>query len=88
MKLLLIAPLLATAAYASGIVRWAFESRGGKNLLEKQGLTRDTLKPGDEVVVTANPGLKPADHRGILRALQRTSDGFRWQDQKKKPRHS
>ena len=51
---------------------------GGAGQLGGQGVTRDTLKPGDVVVITGNPGRDAADHRMRMVSLKRTSDGFGW----------
>lgn len=59
------------------IHRWAVEW-GGAGQLGGQGVTRDTLKVGDVVVITGNPGRNPADHRVRMVTLRRTSDGFGW----------
>ena len=57
--------------------RWAVEW-GGAGQLGSQGVTRETLRPGDVVVITGNPGRNPADHRVRMVSLRRTSDGFGW----------
>ncbi len=57
--------------------RWGVEW-GGAGALTGQGVTRDSLKPGDEVVITGNPGRNPIDHRVRMRTLLRPSDGFGW----------
>lgn len=57
--------------------RWSLEWRSAGSL-GQQGIKRDTLKAGDEVVVTANPSRTPGDHRGALLTLHRKSDGFGW----------
>ena len=57
--------------------RWAIEW-GGAGQLGGQGVTRQTLKPGDVVVITGNPGRNPDDHRVRMVTLRRTSDGFGW----------
>jgi hypothetical protein len=57
--------------------RWAVEW-GGAGQLGNQGVTRETLKPGDVVVITGNPGRNPADHRVRMVTLRRPSDGFGW----------
>lgn len=67
-----------TAPDESGVMqRWTVEW-GGAGQLGGQGVTRDTLKPGDVVVITGNPGRDPADHRMRMVSLKRTSDGFGW----------
>jgi hypothetical protein len=60
--------------------RWGVEW-GGAGALAGQGVTRDSLKPGDKVVITGNPGRNPADHRIRMRTLLRPSDGFGWGQQ-------
>ena len=58
-------------------VRWAVEWGGGGQL-GQQGVTRETLKPGDHVVITGSPGRNPADHRLRMRTIFRPKDGWRW----------
>ncbi len=57
--------------------RWAVEWGGG-TFLRQQDITRETLKPGDHVIITGNPGRNPADHRLRLRKIERPSDGWEW----------
>jgi len=57
--------------------RWAVEW-GGAAQLSGQGVKRDTLKIGDIVTITGNPGRNPADHRLKMNTLKRKSDGFGW----------
>jgi hypothetical protein len=57
--------------------RWSLEWRSSGQL-GQQGIRRDTLKVGDEVVVTINPSRTVGDHRGALKTLHRKSDGFGW----------
>ena len=44
------------------MTRWAVEWGAGGQL-GRQGVTRETLKPGDHVIVVGNPGRNPEDHR-------------------------
>jgi hypothetical protein len=57
--------------------RWAIEWAGAGQL-GTQGLTRDTLKVGDRVVIMGSPGRNAAEHRIRMRTLRRLSDGFQW----------
>ena len=59
------------------LVRYAVEWGGGGQL-GRQGVTRDTLKVGDHVIIIGNPGRTPEDHRLRLVRLQRPSDGYTW----------
>ena len=58
------------------MVRWAVEWAGGGQL-GQQGVTRETLKPGDHVIVVGNPGRNPEDHRLRMVNITRPSDGFK-----------
>jgi hypothetical protein len=58
-------------------VTWAVEWGGGGQL-GRTGVTRDTLKTGDHVIIVGNPGRNPADHRLRMLRLKRTSDGYTW----------
>ena len=57
--------------------RWGIEW-GGAGQLGGQGVNRYTLKAGDHVVITGNPGRTVEDHRIRMVSLKRTSDGFGW----------
>jgi len=59
------------------MVRYAVEW-GGAGQLGGQGVTRETLKPGDHVVISGSPGRNPADHRIRMVSLRRPKDGFGW----------
>jgi hypothetical protein len=59
------------------MVRYAVEW-GGAGQLGGQGVTRETLKPGDHVVISGSPGRNPADHRVRMVSLRRPKDGFGW----------
>ena len=55
--------------------RWAIEWAAAGQL---NGIARDTLKVGDHVIVTGNPGRNPADHRLRMKTITRPSDGWKW----------
>ena len=48
------------------------------NRLSQQGITKDTLKPGDHLVVTGSPGRTASDYRIHLKRIVRPSDGWKW----------
>jgi Family of unknown function (DUF6152) len=56
---------------------WAVEWGAGGQL-SRDGVTRETLKPGDEVVIKGNPGRNPDDHRIRMQSITRPSDGWSW----------
>ena len=57
--------------------RWAVEW-SGTSQLAGAGVTRDTLKVGDTVVITIHPSRVARDYRGLMVKLVRPSDGFNW----------
>lgn len=57
--------------------RWAVEW-GGSSQLSNQGLASATLRPGDVVEITGNPGRDASDHRVRMLYLLRPADGFDW----------
>jgi hypothetical protein len=59
------------------LVRYAIEWVGATEL-GGQGVTRDTLKLGDYVIISGFPGRNPAEHRVRMSSLRRPKDGFGW----------
>src|SRR5579862_2952501 len=59
------------------MVKWAVEWAGAGQL-GQQGVTRDTLKAGDHVVIVGNPGRNAEDHRVRMTSITRPSDGYKW----------
>jgi DNA/RNA endonuclease YhcR with UshA esterase domain len=57
---------------------WSVEWGGGAQLTQEH-VTRDTLKAGDHVIVTGNPGRDPTEHRIRLHRIVRPSDGWKWE---------
>ena len=55
------------------VVEW-----GSPTQLSGTGVTRNTLKPGDYVIISGNPGRDPANHRVRLLTLRRPKDGLSW----------
>ena len=51
---------------------------GNPNRLVTQGVTKETLKPGDRVIITGSPARDPAAYRVHLKKIQRPSDGWQW----------
>ena len=56
---------------------WTVEWGGGAQL-SRDGVSRDTLKTGDHVIVSGNPGRDPNEHRIRLQSVVRLSDGWKW----------
>lgn len=57
---------------------WSIEWGGGAQLSQSR-VTRDTLKPGDKVVITGNPGRDASEHRIRIKSIARPSDGWKWE---------
>ena len=64
---------------AGKMQRWAVEW-GGAGALGQQGVTRTTLKAGDEVTITGNPARSSDGEvlRVKMNTLYRKRDGFGW----------
>ena len=58
-------------------IRYAVEWASGSSL-NGQGITRETLKFGDHVVVVGQPGRNDEDHRMRMRSITRPADGWKW----------
>jgi hypothetical protein len=52
---------------------WANPSR-----LSQQGITRETLRPGDHVILTGSPARDPSAFRLHLKRIERPGDGWTW----------
>ena len=57
------------------VQRWAIEWAAAGQL---SGVSRDTLKQGDHVIITGNPGRTAEDHRVRMRSIFRPKDGWKW----------
>ena len=57
--------------------RWAIEW-SGTGQLANQGVTRESLKVGDEVVIMGSPSRVPGEYRALMVTLKRPLDGFTW----------
>lgn len=62
---------------SGGTTRYAIEWQGATQL-GASGMSAQTMRPGDPVVVTGNPGRVEAEHRMLLVTITRTTDGFGW----------
>jgi hypothetical protein len=46
--------------------------------LARDGITAETLKVGDRVVITGSPGRSASEHKIHLKRIQRPADGWEW----------
>ena len=63
---------------AQGQTRTYAAEWANPNRLNRQGIARDTLKPGDAVVVTGSPGRSAAEYKVHLKGIRRPADGWAW----------
>ena len=57
--------------------RWSLEW-SGTGALQGSGVTRESLKPNDELVVVANPSRVSGELKALMVSLKRPLDGFAW----------
>ena len=57
--------------------QWAIEWSAATRLM-RDGLTRATLRPGDDVIVTGSPSRNALANKMIMRKIVRPSDGWEW----------
>jgi hypothetical protein len=56
---------------------WVAEWRSSARL-SRDGLSKESLRPGDHVVITGSPWRTSGEHRVHLKIINRPSDGFKW----------
>lgn len=57
--------------------RWAIEW-SGTTQLGAAGINRESLRVGDEVIITGRPSRVSGEFRALMVTLKRPSDGFAW----------
>ncbi len=57
--------------------RWAVEW-SGTGQLGGQGVTRETLRAGDQIIIVGRPSRVTGEYRLLMVSLKRPSDGFSW----------
>lgn len=62
----------------SGQMRRYAAEWGNPSRLARDGVMRDTLKPGDRVVITGSPGRKSSEYKVHLKRIERPADGWSW----------
>lgn len=56
----------------------------GAGRLGRQGITADTLKPGDRVRIDGSPGRTASERRIHLKAIERPADGWTWSNRNRR----
>jgi exonuclease VII large subunit len=62
----------------SGVVRQIAAEWGSAARLKQWGVTEQTLKPGDHVIVSGSPSRDPGQYRMHLKSIRRPADGWEW----------
>src|SRR5579872_1162991 len=57
---------------------WLIEG-AAPNVLSQGGMSSNSIRPGDNVIVSGQPGRVEEDHRMLLEKIERPSDGFKWE---------
>ena len=70
--------LLFAARSPEGRVQTYSAEWGNPRRLGSQGVNKDTLKPGDLVIVTGSPGRTASEYKVHLKGITRPADGWSW----------
>ena len=62
----------------SGAVQQYSAEWANPNRLSRDGITKETLKVGDRVIITGSPGRNAGENRLHLKQIERPADGWRW----------
>jgi hypothetical protein len=62
---------------SGAVQRWSIEWAGTAQL-DNQGIKRESLKVGDEVVIVGRPSRVTGEYRALMVSLKRPLDGFSW----------
>ena len=62
---------------AGGETRYAIEWQSATQL-GASGISSQTIRAGDPVMLSGHPGRVEAEHRILLLKIERTTDGFNW----------
>jgi hypothetical protein len=65
-----------------GAVRYSAEW-ANPNRLSRDGITKETLKAGDRLIVTGSPGRNASENRIHLKRIERPSDGWNWRGRRR-----
>ena len=70
--------LLLTARTPEGPMQTYAAEWGSPRRLGSRGINKDTLKPGDLVVVTGSPSRTASEFKVHLKGIRRPADGWSW----------
>jgi len=69
---------LSVASEDGGVVRQYAAEWANPNRLSRDGVTKETLKAGDQLVITGSPGRNASENRIHLKRIERPADGWKW----------
>jgi len=67
-----------SVAGADGAVQEFAAEWANPNRLARDGITKDTLKAGDRLILTGSPGRTASENRVHLKRIERPADGWQW----------
>ena len=70
--------LYVLAPDSAGQMRRIGAEWGNTNRLVAQGVTKETLKLDDRVIITGSPARDPSAYRIHLKKIERPADGWQW----------
>ena len=62
----------------TGVMRQIAAEWGSASRLKQWGVSEDTLKPGDRLIITGSPSRNPTEYTMHLKSIERRADGWRW----------
>ena len=68
---------LQTTDASGDVQRWAVEW-SAPGTLSRQGVDRNTLRTGDEIILTVRPSRVTGEYRALMLSLERPKDGLVW----------
>jgi len=61
-----------------GVLRKYSAEWSNPNQLDREGITKETLKIGDRLIVSGSPGRTPEEYKVHLKQVERPADGWKW----------
>jgi DNA/RNA endonuclease YhcR with UshA esterase domain len=62
----------------TGVMRQVAAEWASAPRLKQSGVSEETLKPGDRVIITGSPSRNPTEYTMHLKSIQRRADGWQW----------
>jgi uncharacterized protein DUF6152 len=70
--------LVFTARDQDGRMQTFSAEWGNPRRLSSSGVTKDTLRPGDAIVISGSPGRTGSENKIHLKQIKRPADGWAW----------